>query len=83
MPSKIKPNTPIFGRTPKNRCKPCWPTHENGSLITAADAKGALKWYQRAVEGLEVAVEQGEHWYEKALAGARAGAKRCRQEVAS
>lgn len=41
----------------------------------------ALRWYRHAVEGLEIAVETGETWYEKALAGARAGAKRCKQEA--
>ena len=37
--------------------------------------------FSAAIVGLEVAVENGEVWYEKAFAGARAGAKRCRQEV--
>ena len=46
------------------------------------DFSSALKWYRRAAEALEVAVDGGEVWYEKALAGARAGAKRCAQEVA-
>lgn len=41
----------------------------------------ALEWYKKAVEALEVAVEQGDTWYEKALSGARAGKKRCQQEV--
>lgn len=43
----------------------------------------ALQMYRNAIAALEVAVEGGEAWYEKALAGARAGAKRCQQEVAS
>ena len=41
----------------------------------------ALEWYGKAVSGLEIAVEAGETWYEKALSGARAGAKRCQQEI--
>lgn len=41
----------------------------------------ALEWYRRAVSGLEFAVDNGETWYEKALAGARAGVKRCMQEI--
>ncbi len=41
----------------------------------------ALAWYEKAVEGLEFAVDNGETWYAKALASARAGAKRCRQEL--
>ena len=41
----------------------------------------ALQMYRQAVEALEVAVESGETWYEKALSGARAGVKRCQQEV--
>ena len=41
----------------------------------------ALEWYGKAVSGLECAVEAGDTWYEKALAGARAGVKRCKQEV--
>ena len=42
----------------------------------------ALGWYQQAVEGLEFAVDDGETWYEKALASSRAGVKRCAQEAA-
>lgn len=34
-----------------------------------------------AVEGLEFAVDNGEVWYGKPLALARAGVKRCRQET--
>lgn len=41
----------------------------------------ALGWYEKAVSGLEFAVDNGDAWYEKALAEARTGAKRCRQEV--
>ena len=41
----------------------------------------ALGWYGKAVSGLEFAVDNGEAWYEKALSGARAGAKRCQQEM--
>lgn len=41
----------------------------------------ALEWYNKAVAALEVAVENGDTWYEKALSGARAGEKRCQQEV--
>ena len=47
------------------------------------DFARALEWYLKAVEGLEIAVDGGESWYEKALAGARAGVKRCRQELVS
>ncbi|MBQ3328410.1 MAG: hypothetical protein IJG88_00480 [Eggerthellaceae bacterium] len=35
-----------------------------------------------AAAALEVAVDAGEAWYEKALASARAGIKRCEQETA-
>lgn len=42
----------------------------------------AFEWYGKAVAGMEFAVEKGDAWYEKALAGARAGQKRCRQEIA-
>ena len=45
------------------------------------DFTRALHWYQQAVAGLEAAVEAGEVWYAKALASARAGVKRCKQEV--
>lgn len=41
----------------------------------------ALGWYRKAVAGLAVAVESGDSWYAKALAGARAGVKRCEQEL--
>ena len=46
------------------------------------DFEQAFKWYKKAVDGLEFAVENGQAWYEKALAGARAGKKRCQQEIA-
>lgn len=42
----------------------------------------ALEWYEKAVSGLEFAVDNGETWYEKALSGAHAGSRRCRQEIA-
>ena len=42
----------------------------------------ALQMYQHAVAALETAVDNGDVWYEKALAGARAGVKRCKQEIA-
>lgn len=42
----------------------------------------ALKMFRRAVSALEVAVDTGETWYEKPLAAARAGVKRCEQELA-
>lgn len=41
----------------------------------------ALEWYEKAVSGLGFAVDNGEAWYAKALAGARAGVKRCEQEI--
>lgn len=41
----------------------------------------ALQMYRHAVAALEFAVDNGEVWYAKALAGARAGVKRCQQEV--
>jgi hypothetical protein len=37
--------------------------------------------YHHAANALEFAVENGESWYEKALADARAGVKRCMQEI--
>ena len=46
------------------------------------DFELALKWYRRSVAGLDAAVDAGETWYEKALASARAGVKRCEQEIA-
>ena len=54
--------------------------YEEG-LGCGQDFERALEWYKKAVSGLEVAVDNGEVWYEKALAGARAGVKRCLQEV--
>ena len=45
------------------------------------DFRKALGWYEKAEAGLDFAVENGETWYAKALAGARAGVKRCRQEL--
>ena len=47
----------------------------------AQDFARALEWYRHAVAALDVAVEAGEDWYEKALAQARAGEKRCKQEI--
>ncbi len=41
----------------------------------------ATVMYKNAVEQLEKAVDAGDSWYEKALAHARAGAKRCNQET--
>ncbi len=55
--------------------------YEEG-LGCEVDFSRALEWYEKAVSGLEFAVEHDESWYEKALAGARAGVKRCRQELA-
>lgn len=45
------------------------------------DFSCALQMYQHAVRALGVAVESGETWYEKALVSARAGVKRCKQEL--
>ena len=42
----------------------------------------ALQMYRRAAQALEVAVDEGETWYEKALFSAQAGVKRCSQEIA-
>ena len=42
----------------------------------------ALQMYGHAVTALDAAVDMGETWYENALANARAGAKRCKQEIA-
>lgn len=42
----------------------------------------ALRWYKKAVLGLEFAVDNGDSWYEKALISARMGEKRCLQEAA-
>ena len=55
--------------------------YEEG-LGCAQSFERALEWYEKAVSGLEFAVDNGEVWYEKALSGARAGAKRCLQEIA-
>ena len=41
----------------------------------------ALQMYRHAISALDSAVENGESWYEKALAGALAGEKRCLQEI--
>ena len=41
----------------------------------------ALQMYRHAVRSLDAAVDAGETWYEKALANARAGVKRCEQEL--
>ena len=54
--------------------------HEEG-LGCEQSFQRALEWYEKAASGLEFAVENGETWYEKALSGARAGAKRCHQEL--
>ena len=54
--------------------------YENG-FGCSQDFNRALAWYRKAVTGLEVAVDAGEVWYEKALASARSGEKRCKQEV--
>ncbi|MBQ9058353.1 MAG: sel1 repeat family protein [Atopobiaceae bacterium] len=54
--------------------------YEDGIGCTQ-DFERASEWYKKAVVGLEIAVENGEVWYEKALAGARAGKKRCLQEL--
>lgn len=54
--------------------------YEEGIGCTQDFAR-ALAWYQRADEGLAAAVAGGEEWYAKALAVARAGVKRCQQEV--
>ena len=43
--------------------------------------ESALGWYERAAATLKEAVEAGDTWYERSLARARAGLKRCRQEV--
>ena len=53
--------------------------YEEG-LGCSQDFARALEWYRQAVSALEIAVEAGETWYEKVLAGARAGEKRCAQE---
>lgn len=45
------------------------------------DFAKALECYEQAMAALEVAVDNGEAWYGKALAEARAGAKRCQQEL--
>ena len=41
----------------------------------------AMQMYYHAAGALEVAVDSGETWYAKALANARAGIKRCEQEI--
>lgn len=45
------------------------------------DFAWARMWYECAVVGLGAAVEAGDWFYEKSLAGAKAGAARCRQEI--
>ena len=54
--------------------------HEEG-LGCKQDFTRALSWYRQAAAGLEAAIDGGETWYEKALASARAGVKRCMQEA--
>lgn len=41
----------------------------------------ALRWYKQAQTGLELAVEGGDWYYEKALASAERGVKRAQQEL--
>lgn len=55
-------------------------SYEEG-LGCPQDFNRAMKWYQQAAAGLEVAFDNGETWYEKALSRAKAGIKRCQQEA--
>ena len=48
---------------------------------TEQDFARALEWYERAEVGLGIAVEAGDWFFERSLAGAQAGVKRCRQEL--
>lgn len=41
----------------------------------------ALEWYEKAVTGLDNAVRDGDWFYNKALAGAKDGVARCKQEL--
>ena len=41
----------------------------------------AAMWYGYAEQGLNIAVEEGDWYYEKSLASARAGLARCKQEL--
>ena len=45
------------------------------------DFAEALPWYERAEQGLGLAVESGSWYFKKSLASAKAGALRCRQEL--
>lgn len=54
--------------------------YENGE-VCKHDFAEALRWYERAATGLQIAVDHGDWYYRKALAGARDGATRCQQEL--
>lgn len=55
--------------------------HEEGFGCKQSFGK-ALDWYERATSTLERAIEAGDGWYRRSLIQARAGIKRCRQELA-
>ena len=54
--------------------------YENG-LGCRQSFEQALEWYRRAVVGLEIAVRDGDWFYERVLVRARNGEKRTRQEL--
>lgn len=54
--------------------------YENG-LGCEPDLEKALRYYQQAEVGLDVAVRSGEHFYTRTLANARAAIKRIKQEL--
>lgn len=54
--------------------------YENG-LGCEPDLEKALRYYQQAEVGLDVAVRSGEHFYTRTLANARTAIKRIKQEL--
>ena len=54
--------------------------HEHGRGCEQ-DFKQALSWYRKAVSGLQIAVRDGDWFYERPLSRAKAGVKRMCQEL--
>lgn len=55
-------------------------SYEEGEAVRANFSK-ALTLYERATTGLQIAVDHGDWYYRKALAGAQDGVTRCQQEL--